>query len=414
MLRTTATDLTLRPFRRDEFEAAADLLETAFLSAVRPEDRAVFAAGLEFERSLATFAGPRMVSTAGAYTFELTVPGTTAAAAGVTIVTVHPAYRRRGILSAMMRRQLADLHEGGESIAVLRASEAGIYGRFGYAMATRELTLELSRSAATLVPDAPSAAGLDVELAEPAGVRPQLAEVYDAVRPDIPGFIGRNEPAWADNLHDPEHGRGGASALRAAVVSGDDAVRGYALYRVRPNWADELPAGRVQVDELVATDQEAAIALWQHVLFIDLTTSTVAGGRPVDEPLLRLLVDSRQARARVRDGLWVRLVRVGEALAARRYAVPVDLVLDITDTGCPWNAGRWRLAADESGATCAPTTDPADIRIDITALAAAYLGDPVLSEYSGTGRIVAQRPGAQRRLAAAMGWSPGPWCPHHF
>ena len=61
------------------------------------------------------------------------MPGATVPAAGVTIVTVHPTHRRRGILSTMMDRQLADLHERGEPIAVLRASEAAIYGRFGYA-----------------------------------------------------------------------------------------------------------------------------------------------------------------------------------------------------------------------------------------------------------------------------------------
>jgi predicted acetyltransferase len=411
---TTAVGLDLRPFTRDEFDAASDVAELAFLMSERPEDRAVFAAGLEFERSLGAFADQRIVGTAGIYTFELTVPGTTAAAAGVTIVTVHPAHRRRGILSAMMARQLADLHEGGESIAVLRASEAGIYGRFGYAMATRELTMEVSRSAAALVADAPRAGCGVLELDEPGRLRAQLAAVYDAVRPAVPGFIGRNEPAWVDNLHDPEHRREGASALRAALVRDGGVARGYALYRVRQSWPDDVPAGQVQVDELVATDQATALQLWQHVLDIDLTASTVAGGRPVDEPLLRLLVDSRRARTRIRDGLWLRLVRVGEALEARRYAVPVDLVLEITDAGCPWNAGRWRLAGDESGAACAPTTDAVDLRIDCTALAAAYLGDPVLSAYAGTGRVVEERPGALRRLAAAMGWSPGPWCPHHF
>ena len=106
------------------------------------------------------------------------------------------------------------------------------------------------------------------------------------------------------------------------------------------------------MDELLAADPAAAATLWRHVLELDLTTTTGAGGRPLDEPLLRRLADPRQARARVLDGLWLRLVRLGEALAARRYAAPVDLVLEVTDTRCPWNAGRWRLSGDEAGATC--------------------------------------------------------------
>ena len=145
--------IELRPFTRDEFAVATELVELAFMLQGRPEDREVFAAVLEFERSLGAFAGARMVGTAAAHSFELTVPGGTAPAGGVTIVTVHPAYRRRGILSSMMDRQLADLREGGEAIAVLRASEASIYSRFGYATASRELSLDLDR----LAPRCPSA-----------------------------------------------------------------------------------------------------------------------------------------------------------------------------------------------------------------------------------------------------------------
>ncbi len=407
------SEITLRPFSREEFDAASDVVEMAFLMSARPEDRAVFAAGLEWDRSLGAFAGERIVGTGAIYTFELTVPGTTAPAAGVTIVTVHPAYRRRGILSAIMDRQFADLCENGEPIAVLRASEAAIYGRFGYATASREVAVELNR-AALFDPDAPAAGAPVLELAAPGEIRQQLAEVYDAVRPDMPGFIGRNDPAWADVLYDPEHRRSGGTTLRAALLRDGADTRGYVLYRVHQNWVDDLPAARVDVHELLAVDPAAAVALWQHVLDIDLTSTTGAWGRPVDEPLLRLLADPRRARVRMRDGLWLRLVRLGEALAARRYAAPVDLVLEVTDSRCPWNAGRHRLAGDGSGATCEPTTDPPDLRIDTTVLAAAYLGDPVLGAYAGTGRVVEERPGALLRLATAMSWTPGPWCPHHF
>ncbi len=315
--------IELRPFSRDEFAAATELVELAFMLQGRPEDREVFAAVLEFERSLGAFAGARMVGTAAAHSFELTVPGGTAPAGGVTIVTVHPAHRRRGILSSMMDRQLADLHEGGEAIAVLRASEASIYSRFGYATASRELSLDLDRWAATLVPDAPADKALSLDLADPAQVRDELAAVYDAVRAGTPGFIGRSGPAWADVLHDPDHRRGGATALRAALVGDGTTTSGYATYRVRENWDDNgLPTGSVIVEELVASTPAAAAALWRHVLDLDLTSTISLGTRPVDEPLLRLLANPRRARAQVFDSLWLRLVRLGEALAARRYAAP--------------------------------------------------------------------------------------------
>ena len=404
----------LRPFSRDEYELAIQVVEQAFLLGGRQEDRNVFAARFEFPRSLGAYLGDRVVGTAGAYTFELSVPGTTAPAAGVTIVTVHPTHRRRGILSAMMDHQLADLHEGGEPIAVLRASEASIYRRFGYAVATRELVLEVDRAAAGLAKSIPGADALELRLHEPGEVLGQLAEVYDAVRPDRPGFIGRKDGDWADELHDPDHRRHGATALRAVLAVDGADPRGYVLYRVRQDWTDGLPTGRVYVAELVAADPTAEAALWQHELNVDLATTTEAGTRPLDEPLLRRLANPRQARARVFDGLWLRLVRLGDALAARCYAAPVDLVLEVLDTRCPWNTGRWRLAGDETGATCDRTATPADLRIDITALAGAYLGDPVLTGYAAAGLIDEGQPAALRRLATALGWTPEPWCPHHF
>jgi predicted acetyltransferase len=406
-------DLTLRPFGRAEFDAAAAVIELAFFMSGRPEDRERFAAALEFERTLGAFAGAQIVGTAGVYSFRLTVPGAVVPAAGVTVVTVHPAHRRRGILSAMMGHQLTGLQEGGEPIAALRASEASIYGRFGYAPATRELTIECPRSAAPFGPDAP-VAEVSTELHPAADVGDRLAELYESVRPGTPGFIGRNDVAWTEVLHDPEDRRGGATAQRALLASVGGAPRGYVLYRVRGHWPDGVPAGTVEVSELVAAEPAVAVALWRHVLDLDLTATVAIAGRPPDDPLLWLLTDPRRARARVRDGLWVRLVRLGEALAARRYAAPVDLVLDVTDARCPWNARRWRLAGDAGSASCEPTSDAADLRIDTTALAAGYLGDPVLGAYAGAGRVLEHRAGALGRLAAAMAWTPGPWCTHHF
>jgi predicted acetyltransferase len=408
------TDIALRPFSREEFDAASDVIEMSFQTTVRAEERAIFAASLEFDRSLGAFLGDRIVGTAAAFTFELTVPGAVAPAAGVTVVTVHPAHRRRGVLSALMDRQLADVHERGEPIAVLRASEAAIYGRFGYATATRDLVMQLSRAAARFAPGLPDVGAAVLDLHDPAAVRAELAAVYDDVRSRTPGFIGRREAVWTDVLHDPEHRRSGATPLRAALLRDGDTARGYALYRVKADWSDDLPAGRVDVQELIAATPAAAVALWRHVLDIDLTSTVSVGTRPIDEPLLRLLANPRQARSRVVDGLWLRLVRLDEALAARRYAAPVDVVLEVSDARCPWNAGRWRLAGDGSGASCEPSTDPAELRLDTTALAGAYLGDAVLGGYAAAGLVVEERPGALRRLATAMGWSPGPWCPHHF
>ncbi|MFD0639374.1 sterol carrier protein domain-containing protein [Catenulispora yoronensis] len=96
--------------------------------------------------------------------------------------------------------------------------------------------------------------------------------------------------------------------------------------------------------------------------------------------------------------LYVRIVDVDRALAARRYAVPVDAVFEVSDPFCPWNSGRWRLRGDADGAVCERTTDPADLLLGPRELGAAYLGGYSLAALGRAGRIEELTPGA---LAAA-------------
>ena len=261
----------------------------------------------------------------------------------------------------MMDRQLADLHERGEPIAVLRASEAAIYGRFGYA--TGHPRADHRAAAARpprFAPGRPASARAVLDAARP---RPRCAPSWPRCTTrsarGTPGFIGRNDAAWTDVLHDPEHRRGGATRAAGGAAA---RRRHRARLRAVPG-ARRLvrrPAGRAGGRAGAGRRRPGRRGgpLAARPGPRPDRDRPSRGGRPVDDPLLRLLADPRRARARVMDGLWLRLVRLGEALAARRYAAPVDLVLEVTDARCPWNAGRWRLAGDEPGAdlrAAAPT-----------------------------------------------------------
>lgn len=409
------TSYPIRPIVEDEWQSLLDQLDLAFHDPHhRPEDGEVLRQVLEFDRTLVAFDGTLPAGTAGALTMELTVPGALAPAAGVTIVTVRPTHRRRGLLTALMTRQLDDLHENGEAIAILWASESGIYGRYGYGPAAERAMIDVARHEAGLVADAPDSSHLRVELTDPAEARKELAAIYDELRPTRPGYISRNEGSWADTLHDPEHLRSGATATRAVLVRDDDRLLGSALYAVAHSGDDPTSRPTVQLHELHAEDPAAYTALWRFVSTVDLTSRVKSKNMPVDAPLFRLLADPRRANIRRADSLWVRLVRVGEAMAQRRYAAPVDLVIDLADVRCPWNAGTWRLSGDETGATCERTSDPADVRLDTGTLASAYLGDSTLTAYVTTGRAQELRPGALRRLSTAMSWDPRPWTIHNF
>jgi predicted acetyltransferase len=412
----------IRPIGPDEFPEFYAVIANAFNSSHRTDDDmrhelAIF----EFDRSLAAFDGADIVGTAGAYTFQMGVPGEITSVAGVTAVSVLPSHRRRGILSGLMRRQLADVRDRGETVAALFASEAPIYGRYGYGVATAELDLRIRRGEGTMSgpPNAGGGAATPrLRSAEPKDATAELAKVYDLVLRGRPGLHARDDRWWDNAVWDPENRRSDNSPLRCVIAEDDAGPRGYALFSVRPEWGEHgLPASVLTVRELMAADPAAHAAIWGDLLTRDLIAEFRARMRPADDPVLHLLADSRRARAHLLDGLWVRLVSVPGALTRRRYACAVDVVIDVTDELFAENAGRWRLqAAGPAGpaASCERTSAPADVALPVRALGAAYLGGTRLGALAAAGLVSEMRPGALAALSAALSWDPAPWCPAIF
>jgi len=415
----------IRPISSEEFDAFHTVDMHAFHgSPLSPEERQLVLSHLEFDRSLAAFDGDAPVGTAGAYSFQLTVPGSQALpAAGVTWVSVLPSHRRRGVLSSIMRRQLADIRDRGEPLAVLWASESVIYSRYGYGRAMWHADLTLYRGEGTLARTAPADGGLRLRLVDPVTAIPELAKVYDAVLPSRPGFIARDESWWQRTVYDPAERRQGTSPLHCVLAEDAGGPRGYALYSAASRWDSDtsLPDSTLNVREMVAADAAAGAALSADLLSRDLTTEFRLRGRPVDDPLLYQLADPRRARPRLKDALWVRIIDVPGALARRRYSAPADVVLEVRDDLLPANAGRWRLTTGEApldggglSATCVSSSSAPDVLLDVTQLGAAYLGGTTLSALAGAGLVTEGRPGAVRQLSTALSWDPAPWCPVNF
>jgi len=410
----------IRPISEEEFSAFYAVIEHAF-NAQYPADlelryeMAVF----EFDRSLAAFDGATMVGTAAALSLRMTVPGGDATVAGVTAVATAPAHRRRGILTSLMHRQLADLRERGEAVAALFASEAGIYARFGYGAATSDLNLAIRRGEGALLVPATALGPLRLRTAAPRDATAELAKVFESVLHERPGMFARDDRWWEHVLWDPEHRRSGRSPQRCVIAEDDAGPRGYALYSVRPSWGDDgIPDGVLQVRELMATDPAAYAAIWNDLLSRDLVSEVRAVSRPVDEPLLYLLADRRRTRARLFDGLWVRLVSVPKALAGRRYSCPVDVVIEVADDVFAENTGRWRLRApgraEDTRATCERTSAAADVTLPVQSLGAAYMGGTTLGALARAGLAEQASPGAIAALSSALSWEPAPWSPTGF
>ncbi|CAL9549596.1 GNAT family N-acetyltransferase [Streptomyces sp. enrichment culture] len=378
------------------------------------EERELWRALTEYDRFLGAWEGGECVASAGAFRFRLTVPGgASVAAAGVTMVSVAATHRRRGVLTSMMRRQLDDVRSWGEPLAVLTASEPAIYGRFGYGAATFQADTEIdTRRAGLSVP--PGTDDVRLRYVDPGDALDACEAVYARLVPGRPGMVARG-PGWERlGVLDPESDRGGASPLQCVVAERDGRTVGYARFRVKPSWGPGGPDGEVLLSALEALDPAAGAALWRFLFDIDLTSTLVARGRPVDESWQYLVSDIRRGRPTLKDALYVRLVDVGAALAARTYRAPVDVVLEVEDAFCPWNAGRWRLSGDAKGASCERTEDAADLALSVRELGAAYLGGVGLTALASAGRVRELRDGALAEASLAFGSDPAPWLPHGF
>lgn len=415
------TPYPIRPVTEDELSTISHVHEHAFHAGPASERaHANFAARFEPERSLASCDGSTVAGFAASFSYQMRVPGALVPVAGVSMVGVLPTYRRRGILSSLMRRQLADLSGNGEAVAALWASEAGIYGRFGYGCASQRYSFTLRAGEAGFVPDAPVDSRLRLRLVDPQLALADLSKVYELALAERPGFFARNDAWWDYALDDPESQREGGTPLRCVVAEDDAGPRGYAVFNARQRWDDaDVPDGRLMLREMIAADPAATAMLWRDLLTRDLISEFQMPIRPVDDPLLSLLADPRRARAKLSDGLWVRLLDVAAALEQRRYAAPVDVTIEVSDDLCPQNQGTWRLVTSPGSgpglaATCQRASGAADISLPVRALGSLYLGGMRLGSLAAAGIVTESRPGAVAALSAAMSWDPAPWCPMIF
>jgi predicted acetyltransferase len=395
------SEYVLRAPGADDVDAFTQVLRDAFGEPGAPDPTSTYRTIVELPRNHVVEHDGQIVATAGIFTRDLTVPGAMLPVAHVTGVAVSAAHTRRGLLRRMMTAQLTTAPE---AVAALWASEGRIYQRFGYGMAAHNVSLRADRRELSLrVPPAPGT----LRSAVPADVRKELSQVYSRVLPGRPGWSSRSETMWTHLTADPENRRHGQTASRAVLFEGPGGgVDGYALYRIRPSWDDNGPKQEVNVAELVAATPEAYAELYRFLLRIDLARTLVQGQAAVDEPVFHLVDEPRQLGGKIGDGLWVRILDLPRALTARRYAAPIDVVFEVTDTLLEANAGRWRLRAGAGGAlvTCSRADGDPDFTLDIADLAAVYLGGTRLGALHLAGRIREHRPGAVAATSTAFGW----------
>jgi predicted acetyltransferase len=347
----------------------------------------------EQERSIVATEDGQLVGHTGTFSHLMTVPGAQLPVAGVTMVGVRPTHRRRGILRDLMRTQLTAVHEAGrEPLAALTASEPVIYPRFGYGLASDHQEIVVPKQSRTMRP----VAHVDVEenLGRCAALRNELAL-------ERPGMFQHDE-RWQAYVISPNVATDttSASKLRCVTAERDGELTGFAHYRTKRGDKRYVDVLRVH-----AADLASHAALWRYLLEPDLLSQTHCEMLASDDPLLDLLLDPRAPGAITRDGLWVRPVDVGRALAGRTYARDVDVVIEVIDEFLPWNAGRWRLVGGTDGASCESVSAAADLTLDVRDLGAVYLGRPSLARLGRAGLVTEHTAGALATTAEAFSTS---------
>jgi predicted acetyltransferase len=343
------------------------------------------------DRHLLAEDGGEIVGITGSYPFDVTLPGGAALpAAGVSWVSVAVTHRRRGILRALLAEQHRGFVGDGLAVSLLTASEGGIYGRFGYGIATEHRAVEITRRRAAFRSDVPDPSGVrQVETAELRRIAPEIHRRWAA---QTPGALSRSDRWWDVHLADREWHRGGATAL-FHLIHPD----GYVSYRI------DRATQTCRISDMATATDEAYIALWRTLLALDLVETVAARSLAAAEPLQFLLADPREVRTISQyDGMWARVLDVPAALSARRYGTEIDVVLDVREPFLD-RGGRFRLRGGPDGAECVAADGGAPVvGIEMAALGSLLLGGAHAGSLARAGLLQVDDPALLPRLTSAF------------
>ena len=329
----------------------------------------------------------------------------------ITAVTVRGTHRRQGILRRMMTEDLAAARADGLAIAALTASEASIYGRFGFGVATFERSIKVDTGPRFRVRHTPAGS---VEIADRKVLLKLAPRVFERVHRVSPGSISRQDAyrqrssgtLGQDGVED--------DSIRCALhYDANGTVDGYVAYKFA-GW-DTRPHAMEVIDLVAATDS-GYLELWQFLGSLDMIQQVSWAEAPVDDPLTWALEDPRCITASEnRDMLWLRILDTAKALGARRYSADGSLVLRVTDTmGVADGTFTLTVGGGEAQVAAAPHGAAPELSLDVADLGSLYLGAVCPVTLAAAGRITEHTPGAALTAKLMFAVERAPHCLTHF
>jgi predicted acetyltransferase len=380
--------MELRAITDDEVPAHRECIMTTFgddPQDVDPDGERRMRATLPLSQTWGVFDRGVMVATAGSFDLSLSMPGGgSLPMAGLTMVSVRPTHRRRGLLRQLMARYLEDARARGYAIGGLWASEAVIYGRFGFGIGAWGDSIEVAGAHQLTI----SGAGDGVEYIDEARAREALPDIYARATASRPGVLRRTDVWWRERRFiESPYMRKGASRRRHVLAIRDGAPVGYVQYRQRGGFTDGRPSGKLEIIELVGVDARATASLWTYACSTDLYPTVTWWNAPVDDPLIHLASDVRRVVRRRNETLWLRIEDAGAVLAARGF--DDSIALRVGDR----TYGRGRA-----------------VEVAPHVLPALVMGATRATELAHAGLLTGDVMAAERAFATAV----APWCPEIF
>jgi predicted acetyltransferase len=410
--------LEIRPYREEETEAFYRVPGVVFgnyTGKPRDPERAEFI--LRPEWSLCAFEDGELATTYGAFPFQQRLNGGVTRAAGVTVVGTLPQYRRRGHLRKIMETDFKRRYEEQlEPLAILLASIAGIYQRYGYACVSTAVRFNIDPRWVNFVPTLPAPRGTWREVSK--DDQPLLQGMYDEFIAPRNGFLRRAQPMWDYQVYTGQTYDGipaGPSLL--AVYEEDGQSQGYVAWTAKHASSSPSDAGgpgqRVYVRDYVYKTPSAYRAMWEFLKKFDLATRIVIDAAPVDDPAFHIMMDPRELNAQHRDWLHGRIIDLQRLLPLRPFGEG-RVVFEVRDEMCPWNAGRWALESGPEGAAVSRTQESPQLTLDISALAQLLYGQVSPTNAVRFGRAEASQDIDLRLWDEVWRTNYAPFCPNMF
>ena len=409
--------LEIRPCREDELPAMHRIAAIVFGNYQGRDTPNP--GGMAPEWTLCAFEDGELATSYAAFPFQMRLNGAKAPAAGVTFVGTLPWYRRRGHLRQIIEKDLRRRYEERrEPIAILLASIAGIYQRYGYAVVSERYRYSIDPRWIAFAPSLPRATGTWREVSS--DDLPLLERIYRQFSSPRNGLLHRAPVMWERMVMAAGGSLSPAPEFGPAVLCVYEErgePQAYVAWSARefqqaPDGAG--PGQRVLVRDRAWLTPSAYRACWEFFANFDLARRIVIEQAPVDDPAFDVLLNPRELNAWKGDWLLGRVIDVERALPLRPYGATGRVVFEVQDELCPWNAGRWALDAGPEGAAVSRASDLPQLSMHISALAQLLFGHLSPTRAVRAGRAEAA-PDAPLELWDAM-WRTdyAPFCPDQF